>query len=145
MTWLDRLRTIQEQGGSLRGYHVILPSDILGIMVSASEGNPEALEPEQAIFDMAGSVGGAPRGAPMRCICCPRQLRADHFAIVVVSPERPGHQENVVHGESVAFAVCRRCGGTRDRVTTKAQEILQLVWPGARRIDLPKHGPAGRG
>lgn len=138
MIWRGRLRTIQEEARWLRGFYVILPSDIVGILVSGSEDNPQALELEEAIFDVTQRVGEAPRSEPVLCLCCPRPLRPDRFAIVAVLSRRENRKR------SMALAVCRKCGGTRAQVSEKAQDALRFVWPDARRIDLPIVSPEYR-
>ena len=138
MIWRDRLCTIHEKARWLVGFSVILPSDIVGILVSASEDNADALELEEAILDVTQRVGEAPRSEPVLCLCCPRQLRSDRFAIVAVLSGREDWRR------CMALAICRRCGGTRAQVSERAQDALRLVWPDARRIDLPIVSPGYR-
>ena len=137
MMWPDRLRTIQVQGKSLRGYFVVLRYEFPDVVIKASEGDRDATVCADAVQHIEQRLTWASESDPLLCMCCPRTLKAGRFAVVAAAPEQPDNRQ------SIAFAVCRQCGGTRARVTERAHGIFRRVWPGARRIELSAVSSAG--
>ena len=127
--WADRMEALHREAAGVLEICPVLRTDMSGLMLEAGMGCVEALRLLQAIEQMLCRMQAARwRDRPI-CGCCSGALPRGGFSFVVAFPSGRDNP-----GQTLALAICPKCGTDHRSVLDAGIRGLKDIWPDARPI-----------